>query len=392
MRAGHNAAIAAVALCALTAGCSNDVASQSAASMPGVPAVAHRATRKVPVSLRVFIPRKRHHSSAHFISPGTTYIEGEVYPAADPSAVVYSTTNVGNGSPACQTVTGGQVCTVSIDAPVGADDFIFTAMASSGGKAPPRGNHPSATYDLYLGQTPVTHATIVENKNNSISATVRGIVAGFSSGYGQNTVFAWPDAFPMVVQDLIVDASGNGITSTATDPFFYPAVATLTEHGGSGFAKIGLYQPAGSQSGLSVTMKWLDPLHDHFTVSFGGAAPPGYYATLVFSGQSFAGADNTQPVVPQTITFIPLIATASTTQLNAKGQTAQIAAGEHGVTGLRASSSNTAIATVTPSFTGSTGTFTVTAVAAGNAYVTVTDGLYSTQIMFTVTTTGGVIH
>jgi virginiamycin B lyase len=320
----------AVVVAATLAACSGASALKSSlpyapaagtANAPAGPATRHK---NVTVSLKLFIPNrlKRHHASGprrpDFISAATNLIYATVYPVGSPAQSVVTATGVGPDSTPCVPVTGGRLCTVSVPAPLGSDVFVFDTLDGGGPKIKRHGAAPSATGGslLYLGQSyPVTE-TIVADRTNVVAATIHGIVGEFSTPPNPSAVYT--GGLHITALDLIdlapADAESQTIAAPVNDGYFTPYTATVTEHGGTGFATLALFDTANQGGNPVAKGSAISILLDTQTaaIEFFGAMPAGYYATVTYSAATFTGPDaSPQPVTPVSVRIAPMIVTST---------------------------------------------------------------------------------
>lgn len=298
---------------ALLAGCSGGGSSSSPA-----PKVPPAGGQKVNASFKITIPgssasqarARRGQRNPMWVSPSSNGILANVYVAGsgDKTPIASAAVNVSASSSGCTTGTGGsRTCTVTVPAPVGSDDFIFTDYD----KAPSQtGSFVGANE---LAQGTALNQTIAAGVANTIGVTLDGYVANFKLTPSAELSFdggSTPQTQNLTITAL--DADGNTITS---DPYLNPITVSVA------------FEPSGSAGHTHLSVNGGSPSTsvtdasptDNVVVEYdgGGSASPPYYAKLSVSANG---------VNPQSLQVSPLFVTTSPKQLNftQPGQTASL--------------------------------------------------------------------
>ena len=195
----HILAAVMLSTASLLAACSSSaLPALRPATVPNLPAAA--TGKKVPVHVRIFIPRRRHRDvrsmRPFFVANSTRGIA--VIVSAHGSSTPLSTTNasVAASSPLCKSVTGGRECTIGAAAPPGNDDFTIKTYDA----APAKGGFSGAKQLAYGLAT----TNISGGKANSLKVTVGGVVAKSA------VHLAWP-------VNPVIDPDTQGVTVSALD-------------------------------------------------------------------------------------------------------------------------------------------------------------------------------
>ncbi len=170
-------------------------------------------------------PKSANRARSQYISPSALAVVVEVNPnAATPGPITFANAN------------GAQTSTVTIDAPVGNDEFVFTLWDTqqTAGETQAVGN--------LLGQADVASQTIVAGQVNTVNATIGGITSRISIAPIAGQAFVETD--PTIGYDLVgdlpatfaataYDAGGNVIVSPGA-----PSLSFAASSGSAGFISV----------------------------------------------------------------------------------------------------------------------------------------------------------
>jgi sugar lactone lactonase YvrE len=231
-----------------------------------------------------------------YVSPSIDGLLAQVYvspQSSNPNVVGTSATDVSPGSAACGGQTGTRTCTITVPAPVGTDDFVFTAY-----NMPPVGNSFAGAATLSVGS--VIAAPIVANASNTITVALSGVISSLSvSAMAFSPLSSSVTSYPLALSAL--DAGGNTIVAGASDPYENPITVSVQESGGSGFTFVSLNGGANSPS-VSVTQS-----SQTVSVNYISGSPSGYSASVTES------ASGVTPIAALSITPVYTPPSASTT-------------------------------------------------------------------------------
>lgn len=284
----------------VSAGCSG--ASRTSLLSAPVTSVAasHRATVSIHIPARV--PQEQARKPA-YVSPSTQGIAITVYPAtATPPPLPTTVASLAPGSPACAgNADGSSTCTVTVQAPIGNDDFIVTTYDQPPAGVTPQGNVLSTdaiSFTVVYGQT----NTVVGLVLNGVPASIVLSPPNFLVPAGLTRTFTFnvdaldadgnyiigPGNYTNPIA-LTIAGDPNGTLSLSTNTIDGPATTTVTGtyNGGTlpGTATITATATGASNSGAVVMVR-----------NGGGGLPPGSFTEfpLAASSQPFSivtGAD-----------------------------------------------------------------------------------------------------
>jgi hypothetical protein len=296
---------------------------------------------------------------AQFIVTSTGGVLVQVYAHSDTTHSTLlgsSATNVSSGSTACGGVSGPRTCTISIPAPVGADDFVFTTYD----QPPSNGSFTGANV---LASGTVFNQTIIAGQANVVNVTLGGVITSLQALPVQYSQIADFGAQHYILQLTPFDADHNIMIGTLNAN----VTISLQEHGGSNLTSLELGGFAGPGSS-SVTVS---STSQTIYVLYAGGGTPGYYATFTGSATGIPTnsslADFSPFYLSTTSSFTPATATLpGTLNLTSIGQIATFNLQEAQYSGTFGVSGNCAgIVTVSQPAAGSTSTSTVTANGSG---------------------------
>ncbi len=257
------------------------------------------------VQLNVHIPGGGSTSSTsrrpQYVAATTAGVLIQVYASSDTmhtNLLAASATNVSAGSSACGGASGARTCTVSIPAPPGTDDFVFTTYDQV-----PNGPASFASNANVLATGVVHGKPIVVAQANVVNVVLSGAIGSLllqpspdeSLLAGPNGT-ANPGTYSLEVTALDVD--GNVIIAGSGDPYNVPITVTATEaagtcvpivaadctSGATGHTSITLGGPAGTgSSSVQVTQSG-----QIVTVKFDGRGDPSYHVTFQASATGAA--------------------------------------------------------------------------------------------------------
>ncbi len=294
-------------------------------------------------------------------------------------------TNVAPGSAACGGASGPRTCSISIPAPPGYDDFVFSTFdqpPSSSTTFPP-GAHLLATGTVSNQNIQIASANVV---NVTLSGTIAYLSStpysyAFPAGTGAYTYTYEINAFDggnNVIIGPYVDANGNP----------NPITVSVVESGGSGFAKIS------TDGGAYGTSAVVNGSSDTLSVSYSGGGSAGYFAKLqaaAAAGQTVAGYMDPLFVSSTSPNFTPLTTPggSATLNLNTVGQSATINVAEANATTINLFDSNcNGVAVIgTPGPSGPTQSFTITG-STGGGTCSVNIGFTNAAYNINVTSVG----
>jgi hypothetical protein len=231
-----------------------------------------------------------------FVASSTQGVLVVVYATSDTAhanPLGTSATNVAPGSAACGGASGPRTCSVSIPAPPGTDDFVFTTYDQ-----PPNSGTTFPSNANLLAAGTVTGKTISSASANVVNVTLGGAVSQTQANPYNYNVLAGigPETYALEITAL--DADGNTIIGPYLDANGNPDPVTVSvvESGGSGFTKVSV----GGATPTSSTV--VNGSSDIVTVSYSGGGTIGY--GVVFSANAATG----QPLSP---TFGPMFVTST---------------------------------------------------------------------------------
>jgi virginiamycin B lyase len=380
-------ALAATLLVSSLAACGGAGGSALTTVVPATPIAAARASTTVSdVTIDVIIRDAARTRRDHFISRSTAGVLAQVYAHADKKhkhLLGKSATNVAAGSPACGGKKGyPRACTVSVPAPAGNDDFVFTTY-----DAPPKaGKFPKTAHVLGLG---ALTQRIVGSKANRLAIYISGVIASIGAGpaFASLAADGKSQSYGFILQPQ--DFNDNPISAGVRDPYANPISLSLAETGGSGHAALSLNGGAAAPSIVSTRST------DRIVMNYDGGGTPGYGVVVTISAKG---------VAPQSVALSPLfVASASTlfangaldfytsaqqaalnvTELNAPSST-QYTATPSGCSGVasagavRGSGADASVVVTSGS-----------SASASGCEVAVSDGASTVHVPITNTTTGG---
>jgi hypothetical protein len=227
--------------------------------------------------------------SPQFVASSTQGVLVVVYATSDTGHTTplgSSATNVAPGSAACGGASGARTCSVTIPAPPGQDDFVFTTYD----QPPSSGTTFSGSAHLLATGT-VTNQTISAATANVVNVTLSGAIASLTASPYDYAFVAGTGPHTYTQEITAYDAGGNVIIGSYVDGNGNadPITITVTETGGSGLTTI---STNGSTFSNTATLASSSTVA---TVSYTGGGSPPYYATLAAvaaSGQSISPTFN----------------------------------------------------------------------------------------------------
>jgi hypothetical protein len=269
------------------------------------------------VQLNVHIPGSGTASTTRrtpqYVASSTAGVLIQVYATSDTShsnLLASSATNVSAGSTACGGASGARTCSVSIPAPAGTDDFVFTTYDQ-----PPSSSTTFPGNANVLATGTVHGKTIVVAQANVVNVTLSGVIASLAVAPVNESLLAGPNGtanagtYSLVVTAF--DSDNNVIIAGSGDPYPTPITVTATEaagtcvpivaadctSGATGHTSITLGGPSGTGSS-SVQLTQSGQV---VTVKFDGRGDPSYNVTFqAQAGSAQASATFTPMYVDST--------------------------------------------------------------------------------------------
>jgi virginiamycin B lyase len=286
--------LASLLLASSLAACGGSAGSVPSTLVPSVPRSAVYASgAPIDVMVRVIIRGGRRTERGHFISRSTDGVLARVYSHDDPQhrhLLGKSATDVSSGSAACGGRTGyPRACSVSVPAPAGDDDFVFTTY-----DAPPSGRtFPKTAHVLGMG---ALTQRIVASRANALAIYIGGVIAsiGGAPAFASLAGDGKHQSYGFILQPE--DFNNNPITAGKRDPYANPIVLALAETGGSGHAALSLNGGSGKTSIVS------NHSDDRLVLDYDGGGAPGYGIVVTISAKG---------VTPQSVRLSPLFVTSA---------------------------------------------------------------------------------
>ncbi len=265
---------AAVLAAVLLAGCGGG--SKSVPLPPASPALSGTSAGRAPsvaTAVKLTIPAGRKPS---YVSPSTAGVSINAYGVlAGPSAGLFQAFDLTTGC--TQNPDGSKTCTLTVNAPVGNDEFAVTAYDASPGQcngyAAPL---PSTCHILSAG---TALQTIAANASNTIALAMGGTVASLVFAPNSYSVAASPASHVTLALEAL-DAGQNIILGT--DAYANPITATIANDPGNDFTftngthTLVITAPPSSATPLTVTVNYDGTLQNGlFTVTATTTAPSG---------------------------------------------------------------------------------------------------------------------
>ncbi len=350
------------------------------------------------VQLNVHIPGSGTSSSARrspqYVASSTAGVLIQVYATSDTThsnLLASSATNVSAGSTACGGASGARTCSVSIPAPAGTDDFVFTTYdqpPSSGTTFPGNAN--------VLASGTVHGKTIVVAQANVVNVTLSGVISSLQVAPVSESLLAGPDGtanpgtYSLVVTAF--DSDNNVIIAGSGDPYSTPITVTATEaagtcvpivaadctSGATGHTSITLGGPSGTGSS-SVQLTQSGQV---VTVLYDGRGDPTYRVNFSAQSGSAQASARFTPMYVDSTSVAPAFTPGIPGQVSVNtGQTVTIDLREFSPIGFTVTPAGcTGIALTSPATPGgsSSETTTITGLAnGGTCAVTYSDGITS---------------
>jgi len=191
-----------------------------------LPATHPQSAKTGTVNIKLAVPSARAAKTPklrrrYTVASNTLGVQVQVYPSGNRTTVLATTlADISGASPNCTgTSNGGRNCTIALNAPAGADDFVFTTYDQTPGPSAPAGNA--------IGYG-VASATVTTGSPTTVNVTLDSILASLS-------VVCTPNAFHTLIpatftanvyaldadSDVIIssgfsDAQGNPLTVTVS--------------------------------------------------------------------------------------------------------------------------------------------------------------------------------
>jgi hypothetical protein len=309
------------------------------------------------VQLNVHIPGSGTSSSSRrspqYVASSTAGVLIQVYATSDTThsnLLASSATNVSSGSTACGGASGARTCSVSIPAPAGTDDFVFTTYdqpPSSGTTFPGNAN--------VLATGTVHGKTIVVAQANVVNVTLSGVIASLTIAPWVESLLAGPNGtanpgtYSLVVTAF--DSDNNVIIAGSGDPYSTPITVTAIESAGTCVPIVAADCTSGATGHTSITLGGpsgtgsssvqLTQSGQVVTAKFDGRGDPSYHVTFQAQTTSALTAASFTPMYVDSTSAQFTAGVPGQLSLNV-GQTATINLREFGGQGFTLSSNTCA--------------------------------------------------
>jgi hypothetical protein len=368
-------ALTSALLCMLLAACGGGSSTPAVSTAGAASSAATAGNQQIAIHLKIdtVAVTAANARTPQYVSPATNGVLVQVYTSpqsANPTVVSSSITDVSPGSTACGSASATRSCTITIPAPVGTDDFVFTTYDT----APVSGAFASSAKILAIGR--VTQAIAI-GQTNTVNVSLSGVIATLRvMPASQTLVSGTATSYNLAISAL--DADGYTIIAGASDPYNSPITVTRAESGGIGVTSL----TTGGSTGTGSNSVTLSQSTTIATVLYTGVATSGYSAQFTVAAQGATSVVST---------FVPLNVSPASINFSVLAQTAQVTLNEANFTGsftLVSDSCSPHIATSNDSAplvaTSGSATLTITGVAYGSCAIVVSDGTTNATISVTV--------
>jgi virginiamycin B lyase len=220
-----------------------------------------------------------------FVSPSTNGVLIQAYrhgaPYVPANLIAQALVDVSSGSKACGGQTGfPRNCTATFGAPptrATGDDFLVSSYDA----APLGGRFPSAHL---LGYGTLLNQQIKSGQDNTFIVYLGGVITGLTGNASFASLPGDGNGHTLGIAIDPVDFGNNPVTGYTNDPFANPIVASVTEAGGSGHAKLSL------NGGVGVSQVTVSHSSDSVQLQYDGGGSIGYALTVTLNAPQVQGA------------------------------------------------------------------------------------------------------